>query len=123
MSVQLTKRALATGLGVGAFGLLAGTQPASADTAFTSYAFPATGAPTARTMPDRLADVVNVRDFGAVGNGTTDDRAAIQSAIDAAFGPASSPHGAAATQNRALVFPNGNYLVTSPLVLTRVRGA
>jgi len=123
MSVQLTKRALATGLGAGACALLAETQRASADTSFTSYSFPASGAPTARTMPDRLADIVNVRDYGAVGNGVIDDTAALQAAIDAAFGPASSPHGIAATSNRPLFFPNGTYLVSSPLTLTRVRGA
>ena len=78
MSTQISKRillgkgALAAGVGVGALALLA-PQRASADTPFTSFPFPATGAPTPRTMPDRLADVKNVKDFGAVGNGTTDD--------------------------------------------------
>ena len=32
---------------------------------FTSFAFAATGGPTKRTMPDRLAEVKNVLDFGA----------------------------------------------------------
>ena len=38
-------------------------------TPFASYAFPATGAPTPRTLPVRLSDIKNVRDFGAVGDG------------------------------------------------------
>src|SRR5262245_16468575 len=79
MSSDVTKRTLSAGLGVGALALLA--RRASADTPFSSFAFPATGAPTARTLPDRLAEIKNVKDFGAKGNGTTDDAPAINAML------------------------------------------
>ena len=37
-----------------------------------------------RTLNDTLSDIYSVKDFGATGDGSTDDRAAIQAAITAA---------------------------------------
>lgn len=45
----------------------------------------ANGSTTQRTLGERFADVVNVRDFGAIGNGTTDDTAAFSAAGEAAI--------------------------------------
>jgi hypothetical protein len=67
--------------------------------------------------------VLNVKDFGALGNGTVNDTAAIQAAFDTAFGSSASPHGTALKfSNRPVYFPTGSYLVNSTLNLTRVVG-
>lgn len=79
----------------------------------------ATGSTTARFLKDRFADVVNVKDFGATGNGTTDDTGAIQAALNFAM-----PTG------KEVFVPSGTYLITSSLVighastqyLVRIRG-
>lgn len=44
----------------------------------------ATGTTASRTLIDRVSNVFNVRDFGAVGDGAADDRNAFQAAFDAA---------------------------------------
>jgi hypothetical protein len=90
---------------------------------FTKYAFNATGGVSPRTMPDRLADIVNVLDYGADPSNTNDSAPAFQAALDAAFGSSSSPHGSTnATSNRPVFIPNGSYKLNSTLNLTRVVG-
>jgi hypothetical protein len=57
-----------------------------------------------RTVQSKLRDVVSVKDFGAVGDGVTDDTAAIQAALNAA-----------AESNKRLFVPSGSYLCNSSL--------
>ena len=72
------------------------------DASQVSYTPPFTGSVTTN-VEDKLAQTVSVIDFGAVGDGVTDDTAAIQTAVDAALGSASG----------TLWLPEGNYAVTS----------
>jgi hypothetical protein len=66
----------------------------------------ATGSTTARTLANRFADVVNVRDFGAVGDGVADDTAAIQAAL------------AVQTATNKLIFlPEGTYKYTAGYII------
>lgn len=63
----------------------------------------ATGSTTARSLANRFADVVNVKDFGAVGDGVADDTAAIAAAI---------------AGGGRVIFPKGTYKIN----LTTVGG-
>jgi hypothetical protein len=74
---------------------------------------------TITTVEAKLQESVSVKDFGAVGDGVTDDTAAIQAAID-------SLDLATGTGDNIIHIPSGNYLVTDTLtigVYTAIRGA
>lgn len=62
----------------------------------------ATGTTTARSLENRFADMINVKDFGAKGDGVTNDREAIQRALDNNNG-------------RTIYFPKGVYIVETPI--------
>jgi parallel beta-helix repeat protein len=64
----------------------------------------ATGSTTARTLAARFSDAVNVKDYGAKGDGITDDTAAIQAALNV-----SAPRG------KTVVLPRGIYRTTATL--------
>jgi hypothetical protein len=66
--------------------------------------FLANGTTTARNLVTREADVVNVKDFGAVGDGVTDDTAALQASINYCV-----------ANNKALFWPDGEYVTTGNL--------
>ena len=57
-----------------------------------------------RTVHQKFQETISVKDFGATGDGVTDDTAAIQSAVTAAGG-------------KALYFPGGTYIVSSVITL------
>jgi hypothetical protein len=79
----------------------------AADKPFTTTTFLSADGTTARTTPARWADWHNVKEYGATGNGTTDDTVAIQATIDWVN---TNPRG-------TIYFPRGTYKVTSPLTL------
>jgi hypothetical protein len=97
------QRRLLLGSAVGALALTS-SRAAQADTHFTKFSFAATGAPALRTLPDRLSEVVNVKDWGAVGNGVVDDTAGIQNAIDYCINT---------NRGGKIFFPPGTYKVSN----------
>jgi len=97
----------ATGKGASLVSYLAGTVKSFLDSlsatgssvgaALIGFLQAGTGA-VARTVQGKLGEVVSVKDFGATGNGVTDDTAAVQAAINAS------------TSNNRVYFPPGIYL-------------
>ena len=89
-------------------------QPTSADfsnliDSWADYNFTATGtSAVARPVISKLGDIVSVKDFGAVGDGVTDDTAAIQAAISALV----------AAGGGTLYVPSGAYRVSSRITAT-----
>jgi polygalacturonase len=105
MNAMRIPRMLLLGSAVGALALRP-SRTAQADTSFTNFSFAATGAPAVWTMADRLSDIVNVKDWGAKGDNSTDDKSAIQAAINYCI-----THGGG-----TVFFPEGSYKTSQPLV-------
>lgn len=63
-----------------------------------------------RTVQDRLSDEISVKDFGAKGDGVTDDTAAIQAAINSLT-----------VGQGKIKFPKGSYKVTSKITVSKNR--
>jgi parallel beta-helix repeat protein len=80
------------------------------DSANHTFTQSGTGA-TSRTMQAKARDLVSVKDFGATGDGTTNDRAAIQAAIDHAD-----------ALGLDVYLPNGTYLIGSGLTINGTVG-
>jgi hypothetical protein len=64
-----------------------------------------TGAVTTRTVQAKLRETVSVKDFGAAGDGSTDDSAAVQAAINTM------------TAGGTLVFPFGTYKINTSILV------
>ena len=67
------------------------------------------GGSVSRTHAVKLNDVISVKDFGAKGDGSTDDTAAIQAAITHMLSTSNS--------GGTVFFPDGHYSVSSPLII------
>ena len=74
----------------------------------SSLSITSTGSSTSRTLATRFADIVNVKDYGAVGNGVTNDRNAIQAALDAVV---------SSGQTGLVYFPPGIYKINSGITV------
>ena len=68
--------------------------------------------PVVRTLQNKLDDFANVKDFGAKGDGQTDDTAAINRAIANLQTVEST-----GKEKRRLYFPGGTYIVTAPILI------
>jgi len=70
-----------------------------------------------RTLGSILDDYLNVKDYGAAGDGVTDDTAAIQQAINDEWARISSSNAAVFDSRNVINFPAGNYAVSGTINL------
>src|SRR5690348_16772399 len=82
-------------------GTITGTITGTVAGNVSSASSTSTNSSTSRTLADRGADLVNVKDFGAVGNGSTNDTTNIQAAITYA-----------AANAKGIYLPLGTYRVS-----------
>lgn len=75
----------------------------------------ATGSSVSRSLKDRFAEIINVKDFGAIGDNVADDTAAIQLAVNYL-------NTVSATLPATLIFPSGRYRVTNEIDFSATGG-
>ena len=71
-----------------------------------------------RTIAQKFAETISVKDFGATGDGTTDDTAAINAAITYANSQAVVVNPISPTSLVTVIFPSGKYVVSSTISLS-----
>lgn len=71
--------------------------------------------PVTRTLQSKLDDFVSVKDFGAVGDGITDDSQAIQRALENLW--PTVQFNRAYAQHRTLYFPAGVYAISGTVII------
>ena len=91
--------------GLSFFGTFLGDVANGVSSSSITYQGTGTGA-VSRLLTSKVGDVVSVKDFGAVGNGTTDDTTVIQAAINSL------------SSGGTLTFPPGNYKCNSGLTVS-----
>ncbi len=114
-AAPMARRTFLAGLGMASAALAAGgllgnsLQTAYAkENSVTDSVYGQSFRPDHPDHPLRRADWINVREFGAKGDGTADDTSAIQAALNSANG-------------RNVIFPTGTYRVTSTLLVPLIR--
>ncbi|CAB4129176.1 Pectate lyase superfamily protein [uncultured Caudovirales phage] len=85
------------------------------ESGYTSQTGPSLIAPITRTVQAVLDEACSVRDFGAKGDGVTDDTVAINRAIQQIY--LSTLNTTWAGVRRTILFPAGVYKVTSPILV------
>jgi len=86
-----------------------------AESGFTVVTGADSSHPVTRTFQNKLDDNVSVRDFGATGDGLTDDTAAITRAIQRIY--SSTYNDSSSKVRRTIYFPAGSYLVSSTILI------
>jgi hypothetical protein len=88
---------------------------AGTDSGYTSQTGPSSLTPISRTLQSVLDDIVTIRDFGAVGDGLTDNTLAINRAIQQIY--PSTVNTTYATVRRTIKFPAGTYVISGPIFI------
>jgi hypothetical protein len=88
-------------------------SPAATSRLLTALALLLFFPPFLQAQSTPATDVINVLDYGATGDGLTDDSAAVQAALDAANNT---------TASATVYFPTGKYLIATPITLSLEQG-